>query len=67
MKGDFQMGKLPPEAVARVVVDAIEAAHPRTRYRVTSMARLLIPLKAILPDRFLDAAFRRSLRIPRRL
>jgi NAD(P)-dependent dehydrogenase (short-subunit alcohol dehydrogenase family) len=67
MKGDFQMGKLPPDAVARVILDAIEAERPRARYRITSMSKLLIPLKAALPDRWLDAAFRRSLRIPRKL
>lgn len=67
MKGDFQMGKRPPEFVARVIVDAIEAERPRTRYRVTSMAKLLIPLRAILPDRLFDAAFRKSLKLPDRL
>jgi NAD(P)-dependent dehydrogenase (short-subunit alcohol dehydrogenase family) len=67
MKGDFQKGKRPAEDVARVILDAIEAARPKTRYRVTSMARILIPLRAFLPDRLLDAAFRRSLKIPRRI
>ncbi len=67
MKGDFQAGKLPPEAVARVIVDALEAARPKTRYRLTSMARVLIPLRPLLPDRLADAAFRFSLRIPKRL
>jgi NAD(P)-dependent dehydrogenase (short-subunit alcohol dehydrogenase family) len=67
MKGDFQRGKKPAEDVARVIVDAIEAARPKTRYRITSMARLLIPLRAMLPDRWLDAAFRKSLKLPRRI
>ncbi|MGE5275972.1 MAG: SDR family oxidoreductase [Acidobacteriota bacterium] len=66
MVTDFQRGKLPPEPVARVIVDAIEAERPRTRYAVTSLARLLIPLRRILPDRFFDAAFRRSLKLPDR-
>jgi len=66
MVTDFQRGKLPPEPVARVIVDAIEAERPRTRYAVTSMARLLIPLRRLLPDRFFDAAFRRSLKLPDR-
>ena len=67
MRGDFQRGKLPAEAVARVIVDAIEAERPKPRYRVTAMSRLLIPLRALLPDRLVDAAFRRSLKIPRKL
>jgi NAD(P)-dependent dehydrogenase (short-subunit alcohol dehydrogenase family) len=67
MDADFQKGKLPPEAVARVVLDAIEARRPRTRYAVTSMAKLLIPLRRILPDRFFDFAFRRSLKLPHRM
>jgi NAD(P)-dependent dehydrogenase (short-subunit alcohol dehydrogenase family) len=67
MKGDFQTGKLPPEVVARVIVDALESARPKTRYRLTSMARLLIPLRPLLPDRLADAAFRFSLRLPKRL
>lgn len=64
MDVDFQRGKRPPEAVARVVVRAIEAARPRTRYRVTPMARVLIPLKRILPDTFFDRRMKKSLRMP---
>jgi NAD(P)-dependent dehydrogenase (short-subunit alcohol dehydrogenase family) len=66
MVTDFQRGQLPPEPVARVIVDAIEAERPRTRYAITTLARLLIPLRRILPDRFFDAAFRRSLKLPDR-
>ena len=64
MDTDFQKGKLPAEAVAQVILDAIEARRPRTRYTVTGMAKLLIPLRRILPDRFFDFAFRRSLKLP---
>jgi hypothetical protein len=67
MKGDFQKGKRPAEDVARVILDAIESPRPKTRYRITSMARILIPLRAVLPDRWLDAAFRKSLKLPRRI
>jgi len=67
MNGDFQKGGGPPELVARAVVDAIEAPHPRARYRVTAMARLLIPLRRFLPDRAVDAMMRRSLKVPKRL
>jgi hypothetical protein len=67
MNGDFQRGGGTAEAVARVIVDAIEARRPRARYRVTPMARLLIPLRRFLPDRAVDAMMRRSLRLPKRL
>jgi NAD(P)-dependent dehydrogenase (short-subunit alcohol dehydrogenase family) len=66
MGDEFQRGRLPASAVARAVVDAIEAEKPRLRYRVTAMARLLLPLCRFLPDRILDAAMRRALRLPRR-
>ena len=64
MDGDFRRGHLPPEAVARVVVAAIESPRPRPRYRVTWLARTLIPLKTILPDRWLDRMMRFSLKLP---
>ncbi len=64
MDGDFRRGHLPPEAVARVVVDAIESARPRTRYAVTWLARAFIALKWALPDRWLDRMMRFSLKLP---
>jgi NAD(P)-dependent dehydrogenase (short-subunit alcohol dehydrogenase family) len=64
MEGDFQMGKRPAAVVARVILDAIESPRPRARYRVTSMARTLIPLSRLLPSRWIDALMRRSLKIP---
>ena len=63
MEGDFQKGAQPPEAVARVIVDAIEAERPRPRYPVGLMSRALFPLKTALPDRWLDGLMRRALRI----
>jgi NAD(P)-dependent dehydrogenase (short-subunit alcohol dehydrogenase family) len=66
MNGDFQVGSLPPESVARVILRAIESSRPRTRYRVTAMARVLIPVRRLLPDRLMDFLMRRSLRIPSR-
>jgi len=63
MEGDFQKGAQPPEAVARVIVDAIEAGNPRPRYPVGLMSRALFPLKTALPDRWLDGLMRRALRI----
>ena len=64
MDGDFRRGHLPPEPVARVVVDAIESPRPRARYKVTWLARTLIPLKRALPDRWLDRMMRYSLKLP---
>jgi NAD(P)-dependent dehydrogenase (short-subunit alcohol dehydrogenase family) len=63
MEGEFQRGKLPAEAVGRVIVDAIESERPHPRYPVGRMARALIPLRAALPDRWLDGLMRRALGI----
>jgi len=65
MDGDFQRGQRPAEAVARVVVEAIESPNPRPRYRIGPMARVLIPLRRALPDRWLDGMMRRALRLKR--
>lgn len=63
MDTEFQRGSQPASAVARVVVDAIEAERPRPRYPLGLMPRTLFPLKAALPDRWLDGLMRRALRI----
>jgi NAD(P)-dependent dehydrogenase (short-subunit alcohol dehydrogenase family) len=44
-----------PEAVAKVIEKAITAARPRTRYKVTASARLLMAQRSLLPDRAWDA------------
>jgi NAD(P)-dependent dehydrogenase (short-subunit alcohol dehydrogenase family) len=67
MNEDFQMGKRPASAAARVILNAIEAEAPRTRYRLTSMARLFIPLRRILSDRFFDRRMKKVLRLPDRI
>jgi NAD(P)-dependent dehydrogenase (short-subunit alcohol dehydrogenase family) len=64
MDSDFQKGMLPAEAVARVILDAIEAERPRTRYPVGLMAKVLIPVKRLLPDRWVDRMMRKSLKMP---
>ena len=48
----------PPEAVAEVIEKAISAATPRTRYKVTVAARVLMGLRRWLPDRAFDAFLR---------
>jgi NAD(P)-dependent dehydrogenase (short-subunit alcohol dehydrogenase family) len=60
----FQLGKRGPELVARVIVRAVESRHPRTRYRVAPLARVLVPLKGITTDRFLDRRLKRMLKLP---
>src|SRR6266511_2515234 len=52
---------------ARAVVDAIEAANPRTRYRITRLARALILLRRFLPDRFFDRRMKKVLKLPDRV
>ncbi len=64
MDAEFQAGKLPAEAIARIIVDAIEAPRPRARYPAGMMARILIPMRAALPDRWLDGLMRRTLKLP---
>jgi NAD(P)-dependent dehydrogenase (short-subunit alcohol dehydrogenase family) len=61
---DFQRGRRKPETVARVIVRAIESRRPKTRYRVAPLARILVPLKGITTDRFLDRRMKRILRLP---
>jgi NAD(P)-dependent dehydrogenase (short-subunit alcohol dehydrogenase family) len=47
-----------PESVAAIVVEALDAPEPQTRYVAGEDAKQLIGLAATLPDRELDAAFR---------
>jgi NAD(P)-dependent dehydrogenase (short-subunit alcohol dehydrogenase family) len=67
MDTDFRAGILPPEAVARVIVEAIESDNPRTRYRITRMARVLILLRRLMPDRFFDRRMQKALKLPDRI
>src|SRR5919197_172829 len=43
-----------PEAVAKVIERAITAKSPKTRYRVTPSARLLIPSRGLMTDKTWD-------------
>lgn len=47
-----------PEQVARAIERAITSAHPRPRYRVTPIARVLPVLRRTLRDRGFDAFLR---------
>ena len=48
----------PPEAVAEVIEKAITATTPKTRYKVTLAARVLMGLRRVLPDRAFDTFLR---------
>ena len=47
-----------PEAVARTIEHAISARRPKTRYKVTASARLIIGARRLMPDRAWDAFLR---------
>ncbi len=49
---------LPPEAVLKKVIHALESRKPKARYRVTFPAHLFAWLKRLLPDTWLDALLR---------
>jgi len=65
MEGDFRRGQLPAEAVARVVLKAVEARRPKIRYTLTLMSKTLIPLRRILPDRYFDWQMKKTLKLPK--
>jgi NAD(P)-dependent dehydrogenase (short-subunit alcohol dehydrogenase family) len=47
-----------PETVARAIERAITARRPKTRYKVTPSARLILAQRRMLPDRAWDAFMR---------
>lgn len=49
------------DTVARVIRRAIEARRPRTRYPVTTSARLLMGMRRLLPDRWWDRVSRAAM------
>jgi NADP-dependent 3-hydroxy acid dehydrogenase YdfG len=53
-----------PDAVARVIEKAITARRPRTRYKVAASARVMLGLRAVLPDRAWDTAVGSSFKRP---
>jgi NADP-dependent 3-hydroxy acid dehydrogenase YdfG len=56
------LGKLGggPDAVAEVIEKAITSRRPRTRYKVTASARILMAQRALMPDRVWDVAISSS-------
>ena len=57
-EGAAQPFTLPPEAVVRRVIQALEARHARARYYVTTPTYLFALLRRVLPTAALDAALR---------
>jgi NAD(P)-dependent dehydrogenase (short-subunit alcohol dehydrogenase family) len=53
----------PPEVVADVILEAIEARRPRSRYVVTRAAKAQVQLRRLGGDRIWDAVMRRAYRI----
>jgi short-subunit dehydrogenase len=53
---------LPPEAVARAILHAVESRHPRRRYKVTLPALAGAWCSRLLPHAWLDALLIRELR-----
>jgi len=49
-----------PDSIARVLVRAATAKHPRSRYRVGALAKFLLLLRWILPDRVFDLLVSRT-------
>lgn len=52
--------ELPPEAVIRKLVYALEAPNPRPRYFVTTPTHIMGVLRRVLPTRALDAIIQRG-------
>lgn len=50
-----------PERVVEIIIDALESASPRARYRVSHRARLLPWLQAVLPATLYDRLIRSGL------
>lgn len=49
-------GGSPPEVIAEVIVDAVSASRPRTRYAAGKLAKPLLVARALLSDRAFDKA-----------
>lgn len=52
--------ELPPAAVTRVIVRALEARSPKARYKVTVPTHVMGALVRLLPDAALDALLKRA-------
>jgi NAD(P)-dependent dehydrogenase (short-subunit alcohol dehydrogenase family) len=57
---------LPPQAVLKKVVRALEARHPKVRYYVTVPTHMFAVLKRLLPSRWIDGILLSASGTPRR-
>jgi NAD(P)-dependent dehydrogenase (short-subunit alcohol dehydrogenase family) len=57
--------KTTPEDCAQVILNAIEATHPRARYTVTPLAKWVSLGKRLMPDGMLDSYLRKRFGITR--
>lgn len=62
----FMRMAIPPEEVARVVLHALTAKRPKTRYVVGRDARIQAVLARVAPDRTRDGLIMRGLGLPRK-
>jgi NAD(P)-dependent dehydrogenase (short-subunit alcohol dehydrogenase family) len=60
-----KQSKTTPKDCARVMLEAIEASHPKARYTVTPLAKWATIGKRFLPDTLLDSFLRRKFGIVR--
>ncbi len=63
--GSRAKSKTTPEDCARVILQAMEAPHPKDRYLVTQLAFVAKWCKRLLSDKAVDAVFRRRFGIVR--
>jgi NAD(P)-dependent dehydrogenase (short-subunit alcohol dehydrogenase family) len=61
LAAENQRRAIDPADVARVIVGAIEARRPRTRYLVGRDAKLIARVAGVLPDRIVDRLMARAL------
>ena len=52
-----------PDVIARLILDALEAPRPATRYRAPFHAKLFVMISRLVPDRLLDMIKRQQLGI----
>ena len=50
---------LPADAVLQATLSALRANNPKTRYLVTTPARIMAPAKRLLPDKWMDRLLQR--------
>lgn len=58
---DLARRSSPPSLIANVIVNAAQSRRPRTRYVAGYLARPLIALRSLLPDRWFDVVAMRSI------